>query len=49
MEADRLVRERGLAPRESRRQAVLAHGHVERHKDEMRDGRGLAWEALRAE
>jgi predicted permease len=43
MEAARLERERGLAPREARRQAVLALGHVEWHKEEMRDGRGLAW------
>jgi predicted permease len=43
MEAARLERERGLAPQEARRQAVLALGHVEGHKEEMRDGRGPAW------
>ncbi len=43
MEADRLVREDGLEPQEARRQARLAFGYVERHKEEMRDGRGPAW------
>jgi predicted permease len=43
MEAARLERERGLAPQEARRQAVLALGYVERYKEEMRDGRGPAW------
>ena len=43
MEADRLVREAGLAPQEARRQARLAFGYMERHKDELRDGRGPAW------
>jgi hypothetical protein len=43
MEAARLERERGLAPQEARRQAILALGHVEWHKEEMRDGRGLGW------
>ncbi|MGZ8377978.1 MAG: ABC transporter permease [Gemmatirosa sp.] len=43
MEAERLVREEGLAPPEARRRAVIAFGLAERHKDAMRDGRGLAW------
>ncbi len=43
MEADRLVREAGLAPQEARRQARLAFGYMERHKEELRDGRGPAW------
>ena len=43
MEAERLRREEGLAPQEARRRAVIAFGIAEQHKDEMRDGRGLAW------
>ena len=43
MEAQRLVREEGLAPPEARRRATIAFGLTERYKDEMRDGRGLAW------
>ena len=43
METDRLVRDRGLDPREARRQALVAFGGVERHKEELRSGRGLAW------
>ncbi len=43
MEAERLVREDGLEPREARRRAAIAFGLAERHKDQMRDGRGLAW------
>src|SRR5689334_25402559 len=43
MEAERLVRDEGLAPDEARRRARLAFGLAERYKDEMRDGRGLAW------
>jgi predicted permease len=43
MEADRLVRQEGLAPAEARRRAVIAFGLAEQHKDEMRDARGLAW------
>ncbi len=43
METERLVREAGLAPQEARRRAVVAFGLMERYKDEMRDGRGLAW------
>ena len=43
MEAERLMRERGLEADEGRRQALVAFGGVERHKEDMRDGRGLAW------
>jgi predicted permease len=43
MEADRLVREEGLHPAEARRRALVAFGGEERHKEELRDGRGLAW------
>ena len=37
MEAERLVRERGLSPREARRQAHVAFGGVEKFKEEGRD------------
>ena len=43
METARLVRDRGLDPVEARRQALVAFGGVERHKEEMREGRGTAW------
>lgn len=43
LETDRLVREKGLTPAEARRQALVAFGGVERYREEMRDGRGLAW------
>jgi predicted permease len=43
METDRLVRAKGLAPHEARRQALASFGGVEKHKEAMRDGRGLAW------
>src|SRR5687768_5396417 len=43
METERLVREAGVEPQEARRRALAAFGGVERHKEEMRDGRGLAW------
>jgi putative ABC transport system permease protein len=43
MEAERLVRELGLEPREARRRAVIAFGLAEQHKDALRDGRGLPW------
>ena len=43
MEADRLVREEGLDPVEARRRAAVAFGGVEKHKEEVRDARGLAW------
>src|SRR5215212_8203510 len=43
MESERLVREQGLAPDEARRRALIAFGGVQKHKEAMRDGRGLAW------
>src|SRR5688572_20405109 len=42
-ESERLVREDGLPPHEARRQALIAFGRVERHREELRDGRGVAW------
>ena len=43
METERLVREQGLDAVEARRRALAAFGGVERHKEELRDGRGRAW------
>jgi putative ABC transport system permease protein len=43
METDRLVREGGLAPDEARRRALITFGGVTRHRESLRDGRGLAW------
>ena len=43
MEAERLVRERGLDPREARRQAGAAFGGVEKYKEAGRDVRGVTW------
>lgn len=43
METDRLVRAKGLAPDEARRQALASFGGIEKHKEALRDGRGLAW------
>src|SRR5687767_7289295 len=43
METDRLVRERGLDAVEARRRALVAFGGMEKHKEELRDGRGRAW------
>jgi len=43
METERLVREEGLSPDEARRRALIAFGGVARHKEELVDGRGLAW------
>lgn len=43
METERLVREAGLDPQEARRRALVAFGGVEKHKEALRDGRGLAW------
>ena len=43
MDTERLVREAGLPPDEARRQALIAFGGMERHKEALRDGRGLAW------
>ena len=43
METDRLMREKGLDAVEARRRALVAFGGVEKHKEALRDGRGLAW------
>ena len=43
MEAERLVRERGLDPQEARRQAHVAFGGVEKYKEEGRGTRRLGW------
>jgi putative ABC transport system permease protein len=42
-EAERLVREEGLAPEEAHRQACLRFGGVEKYKEEGRDARGFRW------
>src|SRR5690606_14256679 len=41
METERLVQEEGLAGGQARRRALVAFGSVERHKDEIRNGRGV--------
>ena len=43
MEAERLIRERRLHPREARRQAHAAFGGIEKYKEQGRDTRGLRW------
>jgi putative ABC transport system permease protein len=43
LEAEHLMRTKGLAAGEAQRQALMAFGGIEAHKDTMRDGRGLAW------
>lgn len=43
MEAERLVRERGLEAGEAQRQARVTFGGAEKYREELRDGRGLAW------
>ena len=43
LEAEQLVRTKGLSPDEARRQALIAFGGVEKHKEALRDGRGLGW------
>ena len=43
LETARLIRDEGLEPAEARRRALAAFGGVERHKESLRDGRGLAW------
>lgn len=43
LETERLAREEGLDPQEARRRALVAFGGVERYREELRDGRGLAW------
>ncbi|HSJ14168.1 MAG TPA: ABC transporter permease [Longimicrobiales bacterium] len=43
METERLVREEGLTAAEARRRAKVAFGGEDRYREEMREGRGLAW------
>lgn len=43
MEAERLVREAGLDVVEARRRASIAFGGMEKHKEHVREARGLAW------
>jgi predicted permease len=43
MEAEHLMRAKGLTADEARRQARVAFGGIEGHKEAVRDGRGLAW------
>ena len=43
METERRMREDGLDRAEARRQAGIAFGGVEKHREEVRDARGLAW------
>ena len=43
METDRLVREEHLPHHEARRRALVAFGGLEKHKEDLRDGRGLRW------
>src|SRR5687768_14273192 len=43
LEAEKLMRENGLAATESRRRALVAFGGVEKHKEALRHDRGFAW------
>lgn len=43
MEAEDLVRSRGLSPEEARRQALIAFGGVERYREAQHDARGVRW------
>ena len=43
MQAERLMRERGLDAQEARRQAFVAFGGVEKFKEAGRDTRGMQW------
>jgi putative ABC transport system permease protein len=43
METQRLMREQRLPLSEARRRAAIVFGGVERHKEEVRTARGLAW------
>jgi putative ABC transport system permease protein len=42
METEKNIRA-GMSPDEARRRAAVAFGGMEAHKEEMREGRGLAW------
>src|SRR5919204_2046282 len=41
METERVARELGLEPAAARRQALITFGGVDRHREGMREGRGL--------
>jgi predicted permease len=43
LEAEDLVRTRGLSPDEARRQARIAFGGVERYREAQHDARGVRW------
>lgn len=43
METERLLRDEQLSPTEARRRALVAFGGIEKHKEELRSTRGLAW------
>ncbi len=43
LETDRLMQDKGLAPDEARRLALVAFGGVEKHKEALRDDREFAW------
>jgi predicted permease len=43
MDAERLMREEGLAPAEARRRAAVLFGGVEKYQEELRSDRGFAW------
>ena len=43
METERLMHVDGVTQGEARRLAIAAFGGVEKHKEALRDGRGLAW------
>src|SRR5580692_11372493 len=43
LEANDLMRSRGLEPAEARRQALVAFGGVARHHEAHRDARGVRW------
>jgi hypothetical protein len=43
MEADRRMRERGEGKLEARRKALLTFGGVDKHREQVRDARGLGW------
>ena len=43
MEADHLMQASGLPADEARRHALAAFGGVQKHREELREGRGLAW------
>ena len=42
MESVRLVREKGLAPDDARRRALVTFGGVQQHRETLREGRGTS-------